>query len=163
MNATKSLIFAAVLGVFGYAGGTSHAAEGPFAHFTGNWSGSGVITVQNGSRERIRCRAHYVAREAGNGLGLLLRCASDSYKFELQSDISYDRGNITGSWNEASRQIYGQLAGQATANRIDAKASSVGFNAILSLTSRGNNQTVSMKSPGSEISEVTVALTRSSR
>ena len=148
------------LGVFH---GTAQAAENPFAQFTGNWSGQGKITVQNGTSERIRCRGTYRAGESGITLSLSLRCASDSYKFELASDVTYDGGNISGSWNETTRQVNGSLAGRATANNITAQASAVGFNASLSIATRGNNQSVSIRSPGSEISEVTVSMARTGR
>jgi hypothetical protein len=166
MNAAKTgrfVTFAAVLGLMACTADISQAADGPFAHFAGNWAGNGTINDQNGSRERIRCRGHYVVGAPGNTLSLSLRCASDSYKVELQSDISYDRGVIQGSWNEASRQVYGQLGGRAAANHIDAKVSSVGFNATLSLTTRGNRQEVLIRSPGSEISEVAISLSRKGR
>jgi hypothetical protein len=166
MNAAKTarlVTFAAVLSLSTGTADISQAAEGPFAPFAGNWTGNGTITVQNGSRERIRCRGHYVVGAPGNKLSLSLRCASDSYKVELQSDISYDRGIIQGSWNEASRQVYGQLGGRAVGNHIDAKVSSVGFNATLSLTTRVNRQEVMIRSPGSEISEVAISLSRRGR
>ncbi|HWL31245.1 MAG TPA: hypothetical protein VNQ50_03855 [Xanthobacteraceae bacterium] len=162
-SAAKSVTFAAVLGLMACTGDVAQAADGPFALFAGNWSGNGTITVQNGSRERIRCRGQYVVGHPSSKLSLSLRCASDSYKVELQSDISYDRGIISGSWNEASRQVFGQLGGRATANRIDAKVSSVGFDAALSLTARGNRQDVSIRSPGSEISEVAISMSRGGR
>jgi hypothetical protein len=50
-----------------------------------------------------------------------------------------------------------------TSNRIQATASSVGFNATLSISTRGNSQSVSIKSPGSEISEVAISLARAGR
>ena len=38
----------------------AHAqAGGPFAGMAGNWSGGGTVTLDDGSRERIRCRATY--------------------------------------------------------------------------------------------------------
>jgi hypothetical protein len=135
------------------------AAENPFTHLAGNWSGSGKITVSDGSSERIRCRGSYRLADKG-GVGLNLRCASDSYKFELASDIAYDGGSISGSWNEASRGIYGQLSGKASVGLIQATATSVGFSATLVIRTTGTNQTVTMRSPGSEISEVTIALAR---
>jgi hypothetical protein len=151
---------AATAGALAICPGTLSAAENPFAHFTGNWTGTGKITVQNGSSERIRCRGTYRAGETGGNLGLVLTCASDSYKFELQSDITYDGGSISGSWNEKSRQIYGQLSGRATPNSIQATAQTVGFTAQISIATRGNSQSVSIRSPGSEISEVSIALAR---
>jgi hypothetical protein len=163
MNALKTGAFAITLGAFGLATAASQAAENPFSRFTGSWSGSGTITVQGGERERIRCRGTYTANQQGNTLTLGLRCASDSYKFELQSDITYDGGNISGTWNETTRQVFGSLSGQSNSSRIQATAQSVGFTASLSLTTRGNQQSVSIKSPGSEISEVAISLARSGR
>jgi hypothetical protein len=163
MSAVKTAAFAIALGIVAFAADAPQAADNPFAHFTGSWSGSGTITVQGGARERIRCRGKYTANEQGDTLTLGLRCASDSYKFELQSDITYDGGNITGTWNEASRQVYGSLSGRSTASHIQATAQSVGFTATLSLTTRGNQQSVSIKSPGSEISEVAISLARAGR
>jgi hypothetical protein len=163
MNAPTTVSIALAFGILVGAGDASRAADNPFSQLTGSWAGSGTITVQDGSRERIRCRGRYAASGGGNALKLELRCASDSYKFELQSDISYDGGSISGTWNETSRQVYGSLSGRATASHIQAVANSVGFNATLSLSTRGNQQRISIKSPGSEISEVAISLARSGR
>ena len=164
MNAMKSAAVAVTLGAFlGLAVAAEPAqAQSPFAGLTGSWSGNGKITTTSGS-ERIRCRGTYRASESGSTLALRLRCAGDSYKFELASDISYDGGNISGSWNETSRQVYGTISGRATPTHITAQASAVGFNAALSISTRGNSQSVTIRSPGSEISEVTVSMARAGR
>ena len=44
----------------------------------GNWSGGGTVTLDDGSSERLRCRATYAVGAGGNGLNLNLICASDS-------------------------------------------------------------------------------------
>lgn len=163
MNALKAATFAITFGALTMASETPRAAENPFGRFAGSWSGSGTITVQNGARERIRCRGRYTADATGNTLNLGLRCASDSYNFELQSDITYDGGNISGSWNEVTRQVFGSLFGRSSSSHIEATAHSVGFTATLLITTRGNNQSVSIKSPGSEISEVAISLAKAGR
>ena len=141
----------------------SKAAEGPLAHFAGNWSGGGKITVQNGSSERIRCRSSNGNNASGNALSMNLRCASDSYKFELASDINSDGSNISGSWNETTRGVMGSLSGKVTANNIQATANAVGFSASLAIRASGNSLSVSIRSPGAEISEVSVSMTKSGR
>lgn len=165
MNAMKSGAVAATLGVFlglALAAGPAQA-QSPFAGLTGSWSGNGKITTNSGGSERIRCRGTYRASDGGSTLALRLRCAGDSYKFEIASDINYDGGSISGSWNETSRQVYGTIAGRATPTHITAQASAVGFNAALSISTRGNSQNVTIRSPGSEISEVTVSMARAGR
>ena len=158
----KTGAIAAILsfGIFTHA---ALSAETPFAHLAGSWAGQGKITVQNGSSERIRCRGTYRAGETGTTLTISLRCASDSYKFELASDVTYDNGNISGSWNETSRSVYGQISGRATANNISAQASAVGVTAAISIATRGNSQSVTIRSPGSEISEIAVTMARAAR
>ncbi len=145
-------------GLLAFAAQGSKAADGPLAQFAGNWSGSGKITVKDGSSERIRCRSSNNA--SGKSLALSLRCASDSYKFELASDISSDGGNISGSWNETTRGVIGSLSGKATASNIQAEASAIGFTAALSIRTSGSALNVSIKSPGSEVSEVTISMAR---
>jgi hypothetical protein len=156
MNAFKT--FAVALGLMTIA---DVASAQDFRQFLGNWSGSGTITVRDGARERLRCRGSFTG--AGSGLTMNLRCASDSYKFELQSDIQSDGGNISGSWNEMTRHVYGSISGRAANNRIEASAVAPGFTAAISLAIRGNSQQVSIRAPGSEISEVAISLSRGGR
>jgi hypothetical protein len=159
----KAGALAAALSLGMFAQGSALAAENPFAHLAGSWSGQGKITVQNGSSERIRCRGNYRDGGGGTTLTISLRCASDSYKFELASDVTYDNGAISGSWNETSRSVYGQISGRATATNITAQASAVGVTASISIATRGNSQNVSIRSPGSEISDITVTMSRAGR
>lgn len=158
MNARNAVAIATAASLLVFAAPPTHAADGPLSHFAGNWSGGGKITVRDGSSERIRCRSNNTA--SGNTLNLGLRCASDSYKFELASDITYDGGNVSGSWNETTRGVVGSISGKASANNIQATASAVGFSAGLSVRSSGNSLSVSIRSPGSEISEVSISMSR---
>ncbi len=74
-----------------------------FALLAGAWTGSGSIALSDGSTERLRCRAIY--RVEGAGLQQSLRCASDSYKFELSSDLISQGSRISGTWSESSRGL----------------------------------------------------------
>ena len=160
MNTMKSAAVAVFFGLAVAAGPAQ--AQSPFAGLTGSWSGNGKITTTSGS-ERIRCRGSYRASESGSTLALRLRCAGDSYKFEIASDINYDGGNISGSWSETTRQVHGSISGRATPTHITAQTSAVGFNAAVSISTRGNSQSVVIRSPGSEISEVSVTMGRAGR
>ena len=151
-SALTAAAFAIVL-----SGGAARAADN-FDHLKGNWSGGGNITLANGEKERIRCRATYVP--AASNVKITLRCASDSYKFELASDITSDGGKLSGSWSEATRAVVGGITGTATASTIQATAMSPLFTANLSVRTSGSNQTVSITSPGSEIQNVTISLKR---
>ncbi len=134
------------------------APLGPFAPLTGTWSGSGTIDFKDGHSERLRCRAD----EAGgqDTLRLTLRCASDSYNFELSSDVAYQDGAITGTWSETTHNAKGPVTGSARGNQIDVAARGQNFAANLRLTTQGNRQVVSISAAGSEISEVMLEMSR---
>jgi hypothetical protein len=127
----------------------SHAQSGPFNGLAGVWSGAGTVTLDDGSSERIRCRATYAVGEGGRGLNQTLTCASDSYKFDLRANVVAEGNNITGSWSEVSRNVSGTIAGSGNGGVIQVTASAAGFNASISLTTRGNRQSVQIRSESS--------------
>lgn len=137
-----------------------HAQSAPFAGFNGNWSGNGTVTLSDGSSEKIRCRATYKVDGGGTALEQTLRCASDSYKFDLSSNVKSQGNDVSGSWSEASRNVYGNLNGKAGAGQIDVFVEAAGFAANITLTTRGNKQNVSISSKG-EIRGVNISLVRS--
>ena len=78
---------------------------GPFAKFDGSWRGSGQVVGDDGKRERITCRAHYSIPPSGMALSQSLVCASDSYRFEVQSDVVVTDGHsVQGTWQETTRK-----------------------------------------------------------
>jgi len=160
------------LGVFGHAAkgaaiaaalmlsvSAGNAQSGPFAGFDGSWSGNGTVSLSDGSTERIRCKADYKVN--GNGLGLKqnLHCASDSYKFDLSSDVTSNGDRISGNWSERTRNIFGNLQGTAGGGQIEVFVEASGFAANLTLTTRGNKQTVSISSK-SDIRGVNITMTK---
>src|SRR5512140_39611 len=104
----RRLIFAAVT-LFMASGSASCAQSGPFAGMAGNWTGGGTVTLDDGSSERLRCRASYAVGAGGSGLNLSLVCASDSYKFDLRANVVSERGALSGNWSETSRNVNGNL------------------------------------------------------
>lgn len=141
----------------------AQAAASPFEPFEGSWAGNGVITMRGGANERIRCRVNYTITDRGRLLSQDLRCASDSYKFELQTTVAHENGTINGSWNETTRQVVGSISGRINGGDIQGVATSPAFTANLAISTRGNQQSVSIRSPGSEVSEVAITLRKGAR
>ncbi len=137
-----------------------HAQSSPFAGFSGTWSGNGKVSLSDGSSERIRCRATYAVDGSGRALRQTLRCASDSYKFDLSSNVTSNGNNISGNWSEASRNIVGNLRGTAGGGQINVSVEAVGFSAHLTLRTNGNKQTVQISSPG-DIRDVSITMVKS--
>jgi hypothetical protein len=112
----------------------------------GNWSGAGTVTLEDGSTERIRCRASYAVGDGGRGLNQSLTCASDSYRFNLTSNILSEGGALSGTWSESTRNVSGSLEGRGSDGNFDLVASAPGFTANLTLETHRNRQSVVIKS-----------------
>jgi hypothetical protein len=125
-----------------------YAQSRPFAGFDGAWAGNGTISLSDGSSERIRCRASYKVDGTGLGLKQTLRCASDSYKFDLSSDVTSQGDRISGNWSEASRNIVGNLQGTAGGGKIEVLVEAPGFTASLLMRTNGSKQTIQISSKG---------------
>jgi hypothetical protein len=136
------------------------AATSPFLAMAGTWSGGGTITMASGARERVRCRAAYGVAERGENLRLNLRCASDSYNFDLAGAVDYRGGAISGSWSEATHNVAGTISGRASGDHIVAAANGNSFAASLSLTTHGNRQSVAIQPQGTSVTEVSITLNR---
>jgi hypothetical protein len=122
----------------------THAQSGPFAGLAGHWAGGGTVALEDGSSERIRCRASYAVGNGGAGLNMNLLCASDSYRFDLTGNLISERGVVSGTWGESSRGINGTLQGHGANGNFQLAANAGGFSANLSLATRGNRQSVNI-------------------
>ncbi|MDB5500522.1 MAG: hypothetical protein JWR89_424 [Tardiphaga sp.] len=136
------------------------SAQSPaFTGLAGSWAGSGTILLSDGSKERLRCKATYQVSGGESRLLQSLRCASDSYRFDLSSDLVSRQGTIAGSWSETSRGITGSLAGREQGGSISAVVDAPGFSASLSVSTRGDRQSFSITSE-SEIRNVNISMSR---
>jgi hypothetical protein len=138
----------------------SYAQSGPFNGLAGFWSGAGTVTLDDGSTERIRCRASYAVGAGGTGLNQSLVCASDSYKFDLKTNVVAAGSTLSGTWSESSRGVNGNLEGRASNGNFQVVANAPGFSANISLTTHGNRQSVVIKAE-SQFKGATITLTRS--
>ncbi len=153
----RPLIAAAFLFAAWASPSVSHAQSGPFAGMAGSWHGGGTVSLEDGSTDRIRCRATYAV--AGRRMNMTLTCASDAYRFNLSANVVAEGGAISGNWSESSRGINGVLQGRGGGGTFQVVASSGGFNANISLTTRGNRQSVSMRAD-SQFRAANIAMSR---
>jgi hypothetical protein len=142
------------------SGSAAFAQSAPFAGMAGVWSGTGTISLDGGAQERIRCKATYAVSSEGNGLNQALLCASDSYKFELKSDVLAKGGTLTGRWAETTRNVSGSLEGNAGNGKFNVIVSAPAFTAKLTMTTTGNKQNVAITSEGA-FKGANIALNRS--
>jgi hypothetical protein len=101
----------------------------------------------------------YKVNDTGLNLKQSLRCASDSYKFDLSSDVTSQGERISGNWSEASRNVFGNLQGTAGGGRIEVFVEAAGFAANLLVSTNGKKQTVQINSKG-EIRGVNITMVK---
>ena len=153
----RLLMAAAVLFAGAIADSPVHAASGPFAALAGTWNGGGTVTLDDGSKERLRCRASY--EPAGPSMNMTLTCASDAYKFQLVANVVDQGGGISGSWTETSRAVSGTLSGRGAGGNFEVTASAATFNANISLRTVGNRQSIVMRAD-TQFRGATISLSR---
>jgi hypothetical protein len=160
---TRGATVAVLLGLHASAFSGAEAAAGPFDSFAGSWSGSGTLKFASGESERLRCRVTYAVGGGGQRLQQELRCASDSYSFNVTSAFSYnaEAGRLSGTWTEANYNNHGFLSGTVNGGHIEATVEGRNFTASIALTTRGDEQSVTIQPADSDVSEVSVALRRS--
>jgi hypothetical protein len=140
----RRLTFAAVaFFLAAFAASTSYAQSSAFAGMAGTWSGPGTVTLDDGSNERIRCRATY--KVAGASMEMVLTCASDAYRFNLQAAVVAAGGEVSGTWVETSRNVGGSIQGHGANGSFQVLVQAAGFNSSIALKTTGSKQQIAMK------------------
>ena len=142
-----SAVLALSLGMVGMAGGDAAFAGGPFAGFDGSWTGSGAVSLDSGTKERMRCTAQYLVKDNDNNLQQHINCTSPSYDFKVNTYVDHAGGDLSGYWEELKNNVRGNVAGSARGNRVHVVLRGSAFSATMDLTTQGNNQSVTI-TPG---------------
>src|SRR5580704_12746501 len=158
-NGLKAALFATGILLAPAQGHTEPGSEAPFAGLSGHWSGAGTITMTDGATERIRCKASYAVSATGKAVEQTLRCASDSYRLEISSNVISQGGSLSGSWAEATRGVSGNVSGRASGAAISANVAGAGFTARIDVRTHGDRQSVTLKpQSGTDVAAVSIAL-----
>jgi hypothetical protein len=135
-------------------------AAGPFATYTGTWSGSGHIKLDSGKTEALKCKAYYMPKDGGDSIGLALRCASASNKIELRAQLAASGGRVSGSWEERTFNAAGSVSGEATSTHIRLAIAGGGFSGSMSVTTTGASQSISVTTQGVALRGINISMRR---
>ena len=101
----------------------------------------------------------YAVNATGKAVQQILRCASDSYRVEIISNVISEGGSLSGSWAEATRGVSGNVSGRASDAEIVANLASAGFTARLDVRTQGDKQSVTIRPQGgTDVTAVSIAL-----
>ncbi|MGD0720974.1 MAG: hypothetical protein ABR970_07990 [Roseiarcus sp.] len=130
----------------------------PFSGLEGKWSGDGSIALTNGTTERLRCDATYAVSGGGDNLDQTLRCASDSYKFDLRISLVDKAGAILGNWNELGKDVQGGISGRNSKGLIQVTVRGQNLNAAVTVATHGTEQSVEIRAQSGDLSQVKITL-----
>jgi hypothetical protein len=158
-NGLKAAQFASAILLISAQARAEPGSEGPFFGLSGHWSGAGTVTMTNGATERLRCKAAYAVNPTGKALQQTLRCASDSYRLEISSNVISEGGSLSGSWAEATHGVSGNISGRASGAEIMANVAGAGFAARLDVRTHDDKQSLTIRPQGgTEVSAVSISL-----
>jgi hypothetical protein len=145
-----SAALALALGMLGMAGGDVAFVGGPFAGMDGSWSGSGTVSLDSGTKERMRCTAQYLVKDNDNNLQQHLNCTSPSYDFKVNTYVDHAAGSLSGYWEELKNNVRGNVAGNTRGGRVHVVLRGAAFSATLDLVTSGSRQSVTL-TPGRDL------------
>jgi hypothetical protein len=120
------------------AGGTGN----PFDQLKGYWSGGGTVNPLKGNPEKVSCHVTY--QVAGSNVTQNMRCAGTDYKVNSSSNLTYNGGKISGSWNESTYAAAGSVSGTARGNTVHAAISGDKFSGRMSINVSGSHHTINI-------------------
>jgi hypothetical protein len=150
----------ALAGLLPLTSAQADSALSLLADLAGHWAGGGTVTMANGLKERLRCRATYAVKFLALSVQQSLYCASSSSAVNLTTNLegSLD-GSLAGSWQESTHNKAGSLSGQVRGSRISMTAVGPGVSARMAIQTQGRTQSVSIRFQGvSNLTAVTLAL-----
>ncbi len=153
----------ALVGTLGMAGGNVAYAGGPFAGMDGFWAGSGTVSLDSGTKERMTCTAQYVVKDNDNNLQQHLNCTSPSYAFKVNTYVDHQAGSLSGYWEELQNNVRGSVAGNASGNRVRVLLRGSAFSATLNLVTSGNRQSVTIvpgRDTSTQVQRVAISMRR---
>ncbi len=135
-------------------------AASAFAGFEGSWRGQGTVSLTDGSREAIRCRALYGVR-SDDALSVDVNCASDSYRVHILANVVAKGNALSGSWQETTRQLGGTVTGRVPKpGELQAAFETMGGGLQLSARVDQRRQVVIMNSQGTDLQAISISFTR---
>jgi hypothetical protein len=139
-----------------HASGARH--QGPFAEFAGNWRGGGRVVTTDGRAEMINCRARNDISQGGASISEALVCASDAARFDVRFTAVADGGNVTGNWQESTRNVGGTLQGQIVDGAFAGTVSGGGLTLQVSYRTNGRALAVEIGINAGGIDKVEVSM-----
>jgi hypothetical protein len=150
------LVFAAFLAAIGFA----YADAGSiFKQLAGSWRGTGTLTLEDGTRQRLSCRGYYVLKSGGSGLSIAILCNAPDQKVEIRSQITQTARGVSGRWEERTYNALGEVSGRASGQTLNLSIKGA-LQGSISISVGGRRHAVEISTEGTGFSRVSISLMR---
>jgi hypothetical protein len=122
----------------------------------GYWSGTGVVTLNNGNTEQLKCVATYKSTQ--QDLRQSLRCASTGYSISAAVELKIAGEALTGTWEERNYSANGLITGQLTESGFALSIKGANFTADMNLNHTACKQAIDIIPTGVDVSKITIDL-----
>ncbi len=136
------------------------ADASPFANLPGRWTGEGMLGLKDSPTEKVKCRATYFLTDGYDELKQNIRCATSGGSVEIKSAITHAAGELSGTWQETTRNIGGDLTGKVTPLGFRITVKSQDITANMDIVVKGNKQIVEVQFINSSMIGLTLLLTK---
>ena len=146
MNFKRLLLVSAVVASCGWLSAAAHSAS-LFSALDGAWSGDGLVRLDEGKKERIKCKGYYNAKQGGAELGIAIECANAAVRINMRAALADAGGKVSGTWEEREFNQSGNVTGSASADKL-VLVFAGGITGNMSIAANGSSQTVSITTSG---------------
>jgi beta-galactosidase GanA len=124
--------------------------------FSGYWTGTGEVTMNNGATEQLRCVATY--RNQPQQIRQNLRCASQGYSITATADLTLAGEAVTGTWEEKTYAANGAITGRVVDGGLNLSIAGPTFSAVMALAHTTCKQAIDITPTGVDVSKITIGL-----
>jgi hypothetical protein len=157
--ATKLKQCAAIATLTIASGMSNSSAAVNLQDMAGYWTGTGKLTLSNGTFESIKCVVTY--KVTGSQLKQNVRCASPGYSLNGTAELVVSAsGAVSGNWSENQYAATGDVVGKATDNGFSLTVTGPAFSAVMDASTTACKQQLDIVPKGLSVSRISVGLAK---
>lgn len=124
--------------------------------FSGYWTGTGEVTMNNGAIEQLKCVATY--RSMPQQIRQQLRCASQAYSISSTADLTLAGNSVTGTWQEKTYAANGEITGHLTDVGFNLSIKGPTFTAAMEVNHTACKQAIDITPVGVDVTKIKIGL-----
>lgn len=144
-------LVAVAAGAGSLSGAVPQGSAETIGRLLGRWAGQGSVIPVSGDTEHFKCVVTYRTQGQDPTLHQNLRCKGDSFSFDAATRLEIGEANVTGTWEEHTHSLSGEVVGKVTPTGFDVYLSGRFFEAQMVVAGSGCAQDVKLTPMKAEV------------